>query len=98
MSRFASPKTAQIGAERIAYGERSHAPVAQLCLSIGCSLTSFTQWNRKLAAKPQTSVFLRVSTSEPTKDSIEIKLPSGISILVPVSAVESIAAILEQVA
>jgi hypothetical protein len=31
-------------------------------------------------------------------DSIEIRLPSGISILVPVSAVESIAAILEQVA
>jgi hypothetical protein len=39
-----------------------------------------------------------VQTSDSTKDSIEIKLPSGISILVPVSGVESIAAILEQVA
>ena len=53
---------------------------------------------RKLAAKPQATAFLRVQTSDSTKDSIEIKLPSGISILVPVSAVESIAAILEQVA
>ena len=55
-------------------------------------------WKRKLAAKPQATAFLRVQTSDSTKDSIEIKLPSGISILVPVSAVESIAAILEQVA
>ena len=52
---------------------------------------------RKLAAKPQATAFLRVQTSDSTKDSIEIKLPSGISIMVPVSAVESIAAILEQV-
>jgi hypothetical protein len=95
MSRFASPKTAQIWAERIAQCERSNAPVAQFCQSIGCSPTSYYQWKRKLAAKPQTSAFFRVSTSEPTKDSIEIRLPSGISILVPVSAVESIAAILE---
>jgi hypothetical protein len=46
----------------------------------------------------QATAFLRVQTSDSTKDSIEIKLPSGISILVPVSAVESISAILEQVA
>ena len=94
MSRFASPKTAQIWAERIAQCERSNAPVAQFCQSIGCSPTSFYQWKRKLAAKPQATAFLRVQTSDSTKDSIEIKLPSGISILVPVSAVESIAAIL----
>ena len=77
MSRFASPKTDQIWAERIALGERSNAPVAQFCQSIGCSPTSFTQWKRKLVAKPQTSVFLRVLASEPTKDSIEIKLPEA---------------------
>ncbi len=53
---------------------------------------------RKLAAKPQATAFPRVQTSDSTKDSIEIKLPSGISILVPVSDVESISAILEQVA
>jgi hypothetical protein len=96
MSRFACLKTAKIWAERIAKCERSNAPVAQFCQSIGCSPTSYYQWKRKLAAKPQATAFLRVQTSDSTKDSIEIKLPSGISILVPVSAVESIAAILEQ--
>jgi hypothetical protein len=60
MFGFASPKTAKIWAERIAKGERSNAPVSQFCQSIGCSPTSFTQWKRKLAAKPQTIVFLRV--------------------------------------
>jgi hypothetical protein len=94
LSRFASPKTAQICAEIIAKCERSNAPTPQFCQSIGCSPTSFYQWKRELAAKPQSSAFLRVQTSETTKDSIEIKLPSGISNLVPVSAVESIAAIL----
>ena len=98
MSRFASPKTAQIWAERIAQRERSNAPVAQFCQSIGCSPTSYYQWKRKLAAASQATGFLRVQTSDSTKDSIEIKLPSGVSILVPVSAVETISAILEQVA
>ena len=77
MSRFASPKTAQIRAERIAQCERSNAPVALFCQSIGCSPTSCYQWQRKLAAKPQTRVFLRVLASEPTKDSIEIRLPEA---------------------
>jgi hypothetical protein len=98
MSRLPSSKTAKIWAERIAQCERSNAPVAQFCQSINCSPTSFYQWKRKLATAPQSSAFLRVQTSVPTKDTIEIKLPSGISILVPISAVESISAILEQVA
>ena len=37
MSRFPSSKTAEIWAERIAQCERSNAPVAQFCQSIGCS-------------------------------------------------------------
>ena len=98
MSRLPSSKTAKIWAERIAQCERSNAPVAQFCQSLNCSPPSFSQWKRKLAAKPQATAFLRVQTSDSTKDSIEIKLPSGISIMVPVWAVESIAAILEQVA
>ncbi len=77
MSRLPSWKTARIWTERMAKGERSNAPVSQFCQSIGCSLTSFYQWKRELAAKSQASVFLRVSTSEPTKDSIEIKLPEA---------------------
>jgi transposase-like protein len=98
MFRLSSSKTAKIWAERIAQCERSNVPTAQFCQSIGCSPTSFYQWKRKLAAKHQATAFLRVQTSDSIKVSIEIKLPSGISILVPVSAVESIAAILEQIA
>jgi hypothetical protein len=77
MSRLPSSKTAQIWAERIAQRERSNTPVAQFGQSIGCSPTSYYQWKRKLAAKPQATAFLRVSTSEPSKDSIEIKLPEA---------------------
>ena len=77
MSRLPSSKTAQIWAERIAQCERSNAPVAQFCQSINCSPTSFYQWKRKLAAKPQATAFLRVQTSDSTKDSIEIKLPEA---------------------
>jgi hypothetical protein len=63
MSRFASPKTARIWDERIAQCERSNAPVAQFCQSVNCLPTSYDQWKRKLAATPQTSVFLSVQTS-----------------------------------
>jgi hypothetical protein len=41
MPRFASPKTTQILAERIANCEQSNAPVAQFGQSIGCSPTSY---------------------------------------------------------
>ena len=98
MSRVSFSKAVQLWAERIAQCERSNLPASQFCQSIGCSLTSFYQWKRKLAVPPAQSSFLRVQTSEPSKHSIEIKLPSGVSILVPISAVEPIAAILKQVA
>jgi hypothetical protein len=84
MFRLPSSKTAKIWAERIAQCERSNAPTAQFCQSIGCSPTSFYQWKRKLAAKHQATAFLRVQTSDSIRVSIEIKLPSGISVLVPV--------------
>ena len=87
--------------------ERSNAPVAQFCQSIGCSpmfsprgvlerdlwgrrtgSPSYSAYDglpvrrprrskRKLAAKPQATAFLRVQTSDSTKDSIEIKLPEA---------------------
>ena len=58
MSRLASPKTAQIWAERIALCERSKVPIARFCQSIGCSLRSFFQWKRKLVSATQSSAFL----------------------------------------
>ena len=87
--------------------ERSNAPVAQFCQSIGCSpmfsprgvvqrdlwarrtgSPSYSAYDglpvrrprrskRKLAAKPQVTAFLRVQTSDSTKDSIDIKLPEA---------------------
>ena len=72
MSNVSSSKTVQMWAERIAQCQQSNLSAPKFCQSIGCSLTSFYQWKRKL--------------------------PSGISILVPVSAVDSIGAILIQVA
>jgi hypothetical protein len=98
MSRVFSSKAAQLWAERIAQCERSNLSATKFCQSIGCWLTSFYQQKRKLAAPPAQRALLQVQTSEPTKASIEIKLPSVVSILVPVSAVETIAAILKQVA
>jgi hypothetical protein len=77
MSRLPSSKTAKIWAERIAQCERSNAPVAQFCQSIGCSPTSYYQWKRKLATAPQATAFLRVQTSDSTKDTIEIRLPEA---------------------
>jgi hypothetical protein len=61
----------------MAKGERSNVATSQCFRSIGCSLTFYYQWKSKFAAKPQTSAFLRVQGSEPTKDSIEIKLPGA---------------------
>ncbi len=77
MSRLPSWKTARIWVERMAKGERSNAPIVRFGQAIVCSLKSYTQWKREIAAAPQSSVFLCVSTSEPTKDSIEIKLPEA---------------------
>jgi hypothetical protein len=89
-------KSLKICVELIGQFERSNTPASQFCQSIYCSLKSFTQPKCKLAAKSQTRVFLHVQTSEPTKDSIEIKLREGISIVVPVSTIEFIAATFEQ--
>jgi len=60
MSRFACLKTAQIGAEPMAKGERSNVATSQCFRSIGCSLTFYYQWKSKFAAKPQTFPLLRV--------------------------------------
>ena len=101
MSRLPSSKTAKVWAERIAQCERSNVPVAQFCQSIGCSPTFFFQWKRKTAGKPQTSTILRVQTLESAKghhrDQTPLPESTGIPIFVPISAVKSIAAILEQV-
>jgi transposase-like protein len=98
MSRRASTDLAQQWADRFAEFYRSDLTVAEFCRSIDCSVTTFYQWKRKLDQRKPTESFLRVATSEPSQQPIEIRLPSGVSILVPVAAVNSISEILEQVA
>jgi hypothetical protein len=40
-------------------------------------MTSCYQWKRKPVSESQAIAFLSICTSEPTKDSIEIKLPEA---------------------
>jgi len=98
MPRLRSEETAQRWARRLTQFENSNLSVAQFCQSIDCSIGSFYLWKRKLAKPaPASSAFLRVQTSLPTPPGIEIKLPSGITICLPLTAANSLAEILEQV-
>ena len=54
MSRLASSKTARIWAERIAQCEGSYVDTAQLCQSIGCSLTALLPSENTDSFRPYT--------------------------------------------
>ena len=98
MPRQRREETAQRWASRLAQFENSNLSVAQFCQSIDCSIGSFYLWKRKLTKPtPAPSAFLRVQTSLPAPTGIEIKLPSGITIGIPLTAANSLAEILEQV-
>jgi len=56
MSRLASSKAAQIHAERIDQCEGSYVDTAQLCQSIGCSLTSLIPVETQTRVDPIHSV------------------------------------------
>jgi hypothetical protein len=77
MSRFASSKTAKIWADVSPRASDPMLPSRGFASRSAARRPLSTRWKRKLAAKPQTSAFLRVITSGPTKDSIEIKLPEA---------------------
>ena len=98
MPRQRREETAQRWASRLAQFENSNLSGAQFCQSIDCSIGSFYLWKRKLTKPtPAPSAFLRVQTSIPAPSGIEIKLPSGITICIPLTAANSLAEILEQV-
>jgi hypothetical protein len=46
-------------------------------VSIGCSLTAFRSRKSKLFAAPESGAYTPIQTCEPSRDSIEIKLPPG---------------------
>jgi len=84
--------------KRLAEFERSGMSVAQYCQSMGCSAVSFYQWRRKLRQPAGQSAFLQVQTGEQLSTTMELRLPGGISIFIPIHAIDSLPNILEQVA
>lgn len=90
----------QIWAKRLRDFENSHLSIAQFCNSVGCSVPTFYQWRRKLAGQsPATttqSAFLQVQTKPDT--AIQIKLLSGVTIIVPIDALDSLPGILDRIA
>ena len=84
--------------ERIANYERSALSVVEYCRSIECSVASFYQWRRKLRQSTPKSAFLSVQTSTLEVGNIEVRLPSGISIVISLQAIDSLPMILERVA
>jgi hypothetical protein len=98
MSRPTQSTKAQTWKQHFADFERSELTVAQFCHSIGCSIPTFYHWKRKLAQSNDKVAFLRVQTTDAQSTAIEIKLPSGVTLCVPLSAIGSISDILEQVA
>jgi transposase-like protein len=88
----------QLWKNRLAQFQASRLSVAQFCRSVGCSAPSFYQWRRKLEGTRSLPPFLEIQTPDHRAPTIEVKLPSGISILLPVEALDSLAQILERVA
>ncbi len=99
MAQSIESKT-QLWNKRLRQFENSSLTVAEVCQSIGCSIPTFYQWRNKLqASKPALPepAFLQVQ-SEPQAAQIQIKLPSGVVITLPVEAIDSLPRILDQVA
>jgi hypothetical protein len=91
---------AQLWAKRLRDFESSSLSIAQFCNSVGCSVPTFYQWRRKLGGgKPARSVqsaFLQVRTNSDT--AIQVKLLSGVVIVVPIDALDSLPQILDRIA
>jgi transposase-like protein len=99
MAQSIESKT-QLWNKRLRQFENSSLTVAEFCQSIGCSIPTFYQWRNKLqASKPALPkpAFLQVQ-SEPQAAQIQIKLPSGVVITLPVEAIDSLPRILDRVA
>jgi hypothetical protein len=80
--------------------DNSSLTIAEFSQSIGCSIPTFYPWRNKLqASKPALPkpAFLQVQ-SEPQAAQIQIKLPSGVVITLPVEAIDSLPRLLDQVA
>jgi len=97
MPRHTDPNKVPIWRQRLADFDRSGLSVVSFCQNIGCSSATFYHWKRKLSQAAAPSAFLRVQTAEPQPAFLQIDLPSGVSLRVPMTAVASLGVILEQV-
>jgi hypothetical protein len=89
----------QLWKRRIAQFQKSHLTIAQFCKSIDCSTPTFHQWRRRIEQDSKSS-FLQIETADSSVNdrAIEIKLPNGIAIFVPLQAIDSLPQILDRVA
>jgi hypothetical protein len=92
------PNKSNLWRKRLGDFERSNLTVAQFCQSIGCSAPSFYHWKRKLERPAAQTPFLQVQTSDQRSTTVELRLPGGVSIFIPIQAIDSLPHILEQVA
>ncbi len=98
MARQTTTSRSQRWKQHLAEFDRSGLTVAQFCESIGCSTPTFYNWKRKLDHTPVQQAFLRVQTTDTSSTTIEITLPSGVLLKLPLSAIASLSDILDQVA
>ncbi|XZE33736.1 IS66 family insertion sequence element accessory protein TnpA [Pirellulaceae bacterium SH501] len=98
MARPSYASRSQRWAQHLADFDRSGLSVAQFCDSIGCSIPTFYNWKRKLGAAPTQPAFLRVQSVDASNSAIEIKLPSGVLLRLPLSAIASLSDVLDQLA
>jgi hypothetical protein len=98
LARPSYASRSQRWAQHLADFDRSGLSVAQFCDSIGCSIPTFYNWKRKLGAAPTQPAFLRVQSVDASDSAIEIKLPSGVLLRLPLSAIASLSDVLDQVA
>lgn len=95
-----SDSKAQLWAKRLRDFQNSSLTIVQFCNSVGCSVPTFYQWRRKLAGdRPATlaqSSFLQVQSKSDT--AIQVKLPSGVVIIFPIEALDSLPKLLERIA
>jgi hypothetical protein len=77
MPRLASSKAPGVGPNGSPSASDPMLPPRSFASRSAARRRACYQWKRKHASAPQSSAFLRVQTSEPTKDTIEIKLPEA---------------------
>lgn len=99
MPNLIAPK-AQLWAKRLRDFQNSSLTIVQFCNSVGCSVPTFYHWRKKLGGdRPATlapSSFLQVQTKSDT--AIQVKLPSGVVIIFPIEALDSLPKLLERIA